>query len=258
MGAHLVSKWRFVAGLLATMSLGLAGCTEAPAPAPVNAAEPPVLVAQTPSARVKEQSAESAGFAFPTDLAGKHLEERLTPPRQVPALPVPFTQTPLPWRWAKLDSAAERSRLLPPTETPSGPRILPEERRSTAKRRPTLDVSLLTSETDPARPTVPFLPAGLLVSAPSPDPVVAPPLAPIARLIPDVPTVSSDPTGDGSRRAAMTILSVLRDQPAPFLRLTIPNPFENAQAVRVRTPIPDADEPAASSSRPPLPPFPVK
>jgi hypothetical protein len=75
------------------------------------------------------------------------------------------------------------------------------------------------------------------------------------------PEPDTDPTRDQVQARTLAPPAELRQKPAPFVRLAIPDPFENVTAVRLDQPPVDADPPAASldlPSRPPLPGSPPK
>ena len=70
-------------------------------------------------------------------------------------------------------------------------------------------------------------------------------------------TITTDPTVAPSRQAVATPRPVLRSSPAPFLRLSIPEPFEVIEAIGIRPDLPDKDPPAYVAD-PPLPALPVE
>ena len=71
------------------------------------------------------------------------------------------------------------------------------------------------------------------------------------------PEPASDPTWDQVQARTLATPAELRQKPAPFVRLAIPDPFENITAVRLEHPPPDADPPAASLDLPSRPPLPI-
>ena len=81
---------------LTVLLLTIAGCGSATAP--VATADPlpePAVENAAPGAAAAEpDAAAESTFAFPADGVGKHLEERLAPPRQAPLPPVPFVTEP--------------------------------------------------------------------------------------------------------------------------------------------------------------------
>ena len=88
---------------------------------------------------------------------------------------------------------------------------------------------------EPAPPQALELPAGALVRLPSPDVNLPPPLPMLALPVADRVSVD-DPTSEASRQAALAAAAPVRTTPTPFVRLTIPDPFEHARAVRLHTP----------------------
>jgi hypothetical protein len=75
------------------------------------------------------------------------------------------------------------------------------------------------------------------------------------------PEPDTDPTWDQVRARTLATPAELRQKPAPFVRLAIPDPFENITAVRLSNPPVDAEEPTACfdlPARPPLPGSPAK
>ena len=61
-------------------------------------------------------------------------------------------------------------------------------------------------------------------------------LAPMARPLPDRGALA-DPTLPASRSAVLSAALPERSRPAPFVRLTLPDPFEHRDAVRLRSPV---------------------
>jgi hypothetical protein len=66
------------------------------------------------------------------------------------------------------------------------------------------------------------------VNQPVPLPILARPATDRAPL--------TDPTPEVSLAAVLAAAVPVRTTPAPFVRLTLPDPFEHAQTVRLRTP----------------------
>jgi hypothetical protein len=98
----------------------------------------------------------------------------------------------------------------------------------------------------PEKPKLPaskFAPPGLDVNQPVPLPVLAKPLPDRAPL--------GDPTLEASVAAALGEPLPLRTTPVPFLRLNLPDPFENSLAVRLRTPHEENPTPVPSTPRTP-------
>jgi hypothetical protein len=62
---------------------------------------------------------------------------------------------------------------------------------------------------------------------------------------------SDDATTDFSLAAALAATPPARSNPAPFLRLTIPDPFENHPAARLSTELPEPSVPVTTTPRAP-------
>lgn len=106
-------------------------------------------------------------------------------------------------------------------------------------------------------PAWPYLmPATPPAFAPVPDPgrLVAPwrPQEPDG----DRAVVAADPVLQPARQATLAGVPELKQKPAPFVKMNLPNPFETTAAIRTK-PLADADPPAASSELPPKPYLPV-
>jgi hypothetical protein len=95
---------------------------------------------------------------------------------------------------------------------------------------------------DPQLPVVVKLEGAALVKWPMPDPKQPTPLPILAQQRPDrAPLI--DPTADASIDAALSGITPGRDNPAPFLRVNLPDPFENRQTIKVRNPLPEDPTP---------------
>jgi hypothetical protein len=93
------------------------------------------------------------------------------------------------------------------------------------------------------------LPASPKVAWPSPD-INEPILLPIlARPVVDRASLD-DPSGDASQAAALASSVPERTNPAPFLRLNLPDPFEHRNAARLRTPLPESPLPIGTPRLP--------
>ena len=80
------------------------------------------------------------------------------------------------------------------------------------------------------------------VNQPVPLPILAQPLAD------RVPV--DDPTTTASMVAALAAIPPPRSQPTPFVRLSLPDPFELAVTIRLRAPPQEDPDPFTSSTRP--------
>jgi hypothetical protein len=95
---------------------------------------------------------------------------------------------------------------------------------------------------DPKLPVVIKLEGTALVKWPMPDPNQPLPLPILAQPKSDRAPLT-DPTADASTDAALSGTIPVRDNPAPFLRINLPDPFENRQTIRVRNPLPEDPTP---------------
>jgi hypothetical protein len=68
---------------------------------------------------------------------------------------------------------------------------------------------------------------------------------------------AADPVEEQIRRVTFAGKPELRQKPAPFLRLAIPDPLGPATALRLLQQPPDADPPAAAADKPPKPVLPA-
>jgi len=157
-------------------------------------------------------------------------------------LPDPLYTAPQPW---------ESDTLLPPSRPEYLPRVrIGEESRrgDTAKHmpmhpRPAVVLPEQARKSDASQP-YPFLEQSsgpVHEDSPDPEQLFIP-----ARLAgPDAgrPRISTDPTGDQSRQAALAAVPRLRQKPASFARLTIPDPFAVTEPLALHTTPPDNDPP---------------
>jgi hypothetical protein len=186
---------------------------------------------------------DAEGFRFPEDRGGQILSKVLPPsekavppaerdvtsPRRHPPSGLDKPSLPLP------PVPAEMPRL-PAGKSPAlRPRPLPE------------DLPLAGHLTDPTPPQAPTLHAGQRVRIPSVDvnqpiplPILAQPASNRASL--------EDATAEASRNAAFATSPPVRSTPAPFLKIDLPDPFENRLKPAVT--LPEDVTPAHTGSRP--------
>jgi hypothetical protein len=185
---------------------------------------------------------EDDAFRFPDDRAGQIHSKTLPPSEKLPAghdAPAPRHLPPPP-------HFDKPSLPLPPSQAdmprlPAGkspllrPRPLPEE------------LPLVGHKTDPLVPEVQYLHTGDRIRVPSVDvskPIPLPILAqPVSSRAP-----TDDATSDASLSAALAATLLGRMAPAPFLKLNLPDPFEN----RLKPPVVPAEDvaPVHTGSRP--------
>jgi hypothetical protein len=195
------------------------------------------------------QDNSSPGFQFPADKSGKLLDEALRPPQK---LADEAASTPKP-KQLKAPASVEHPEValtapplgmarpaLLPKAPPLRPHVLPE------------DAPLTGYHGDLARVKTEHLPAGAPVRLASPDVNQLPPLPFLATLSIDRASLE-DPTSDDSLKTALAAVPPIRTNPAPFVRLNLPDPFENAQTVRPRVLPTEEHSPAAGSPQQPKP-----
>jgi hypothetical protein len=166
----------------------------------------------------------------PTELRGPLNEpnpgpRRLLPPPglESPAHPLPPTQAPLP------RMAGERNRA------PLRPRLIAEE--------------TLAGLRDPVPPHSQSFYSGVRTRIDSPDPSRPPPLPPLGQPVPDRASLD-DATGDASAAAAVAAPTAGRVGPAPYQKVSLPDPFEFHRPTAV-TPPPEDATPKTGSIQPP-------
>ncbi len=245
---------RRAAALLLTGALlpSLPGCAPPAAPAvaqtPGPAAAPaPVVRAKADAPRTEEPAREDGGggFRFPDDKGGRMLAQVLPPhhaagadesvgagPRRRPASP-----------------ALEQPSLPLPPNQGQVPRLPAGRQGPPLRPRPLPDGLPLTGPR-PQPPQEPRLPAGDRVRLPGPDVNQPTPLPVLAAPAPDR-SAAEDPTADFSSGAAQSAAVPARRGPAPFAKVSLPDPFENRNAVRLRQPPPERDDPVTAAPKPP-------
>ena len=203
--------------------------------------EPPVAPKTDPPA------ADASPVAFPADAAGKALAKILPP---APPARLTFDRTSGPAE-RKLPASLSPDYPLPDAPAVGVRRPLPARQGmgpSPAPERVPEGLAPLV----PALPEAVVLPTGSSPRVSAPDSVGPAPLAPMARQHPD-----RAPLGDPS--AEFTIGSVInptppvRGEPAPFAKAAVPDPFENAPAVKDRTPAQEDPNKALGTVPPPKP-----
>jgi hypothetical protein len=186
------------------------------------------------------------------------LRSQLNPATQAfPQAPVVLTAPP-PSNPVTLFPVSVRT-WLPPAETPDAPRVLADDLRSTTSAPPSPSETpmLATLTSPPERPVMSVPP---LAQFASPDParlttwVVINPATETRGKPPawDRPQVTTDATAAASRELALAAPSGLRETPPPFVRLNIPDPFEQIAIAELRNPPPEDEPPVATFTRPPI------
>lgn len=186
------------------------------------------------------------GFAFPRDQGGKLLTELLAPRVEATAPREPSVPRSLSGP-ASLERPELRTPLLPsqaglPTAPltsaapPIRPRLLPEE------------PPWSRGSIEPPGPQRLELPAGprlrsdaRAVDQPVPLPILAQPVHDRAAL--------DDPTARNSIAAVLATIIPDRAQPAPFVRLNLPEPFAYRQTIQLKVPPVEAGTPSSPGAK---------
>jgi hypothetical protein len=208
-----------------------------------NAAESSEAVTSDQGAAIPSKLASE--FPFPPDKGGRLLADRLRPANQVP--PLPEEKPAVSKHLAGPEKLENPDLSLPKVPVPLPSIPFPK----TKQIRPTLvegEPPLSRQRFDLPGPAPVKLAAGPKVAWPSPDINQPIPLPILARQVTDRASLD-DPSGDASLAAVLASKVPDRTAPAPFLRLTIPDPFEHRNAVRLHT-TPDAAFPTGGPPSP--------
>ena len=181
------------------------------------------------------------------------LAERLVPPAQITMPTLPMTAQPAPPRTFGAEKVRSHLWSLPFGVFPGAPTALTHERLPADWRRPVLDVPTLASDSDPTRPVFPQQPVSprAYVSAPNPLQMTALGRFPLSAEA--AVKVADDPSAGSAHVLLTAAVPLATPNPATFLRLSIPDPFEQLRVIRLANPPADSDGPDASQERPPLP-----
>jgi hypothetical protein len=243
--------WK-VAGVTACAGLlGLCGCMArqeailVPAPGQVMAQE----AAPAEASPAADEAPPVDNFRFPDDQGGKLLAKLLVPPEK--PVPPPAVSSG-PRQFPGLSSLEQPAATLTPP--PAAPPQFPLAKPAHGFRPdpPAEETPLLGYRGTPAGPHDQYLPAGELVRLPSPDVNRPAALPPLAQPVLDRASLD-DPTSAASLDAALAAPVPQRSTPAPFLRLSLPDPFEHRQTVKLRAIPPEDLMPVAASPRLPRP-----
>ena len=225
--------------ILSFGSLGAFGCTEAPAPAPVDvsvAKVEPVLPAPAPAAPPKAAVAQEPKLVtvepavkLPDDLGGKAVQKSL-----MPSIPLPDDLTgpkvPRP-RSTAIDrgelSTAPLAIALPaspnPKVKPAKPSLPPEHVPADLGRAAAENLSAVKF---PEKP---------LVRADGPTNAGAADVPQLARQLQERASIE-DPTAEISALKLIETIFPYPVGPLPFLKLSIPDPFEFAEQLKGKLP----------------------
>jgi hypothetical protein len=186
------------------------------------------------------RSAAEDGFRFPDDRGGKLLAELLPPRENLPRLPYePAGDGRAPRPAAEL----EAPDLPLPAVQPTLPRpALPYTQRSPSPRPLPEAPPLAGLGHDPAPPAHRELPTGPRARLAGRDVNEPLPLPPLGLPQPES-NFAEDPTADASLAAALKATPPERMRPVPFVRQTVPEPYEHRQSAGRRARVPDEEFP---------------
>lgn len=190
---------------------------------------------------------EPGGFRFPADGSGKILADKLPPGGH--------------WHFSKMSASKPQSRIVPeavanPLATAPLPKVTPPKLPTTspvAAPQPAPipeELPLADYAATPAVPEINTLPVAPAVKVPSLDvnqPLV---LAQVTQPAPEAPNLA-DPTQEASQQAALMGSASPRTEPAPFLRLLLPDPFANRNAAALPEPVPEESVPITAAPQVP-------
>jgi hypothetical protein len=179
-----------------------------------------------PVARAAKNESQAAPFRFPEDGGGRLLAKVLPPKDAEPARLQPIS--PLPPRPSAPSATSAYEKLpalpLPPAST-ALPRLPGETRVVSLHPTLVLDETLGALPEAPALPQAPSLPQRRRVRVPSLDVNEPIPLPILAQPVSDRVSLD-DPTLDASAAAAIAAPIPPRTSKAPFLKLTLPDPYD--------------------------------
>jgi hypothetical protein len=220
------------------------------------------FVASPPSgpeaAAVSAQPTTRPGATKPAacDVLGKMIRDRLAPGRRMPedlaGLVVEQKQAE-----ARKGDLLSRPLVLA-AEIRRAPVVRPTTRRALSRVRGAEEAPALASAAQVPRPGLPQMAAGsrYAVETPAPvSPLLRLPLVVRPRPEPVIAPLSN--LLDELGRPALSVLPSFRTTAAGFVRLTIPDPLENENAIKVMNEPGEEDAPTMLRSRPTTPALPV-
>ncbi len=232
-----------VAGLV----LALAGCSRS---AVVAVPESVAELAPERNPDTTGDKAEGSGdlFPFPHD-AGGALLAKLLPPEPTAGREERTTR-PRP-RPAPRSLEVRSDPLPPPPARGLVPALPAQGKRPPLRPHLLIEEGLVGASERVALPEEAVLPAGERFRVPSPDVNESVALPILAQPVPDRASLD-DPTGDASTAAVLAAVLPPRVTPAPFLRLTVPDPYEFRRPLTLAA-TPETTHPHASTPQTPRP-----
>ncbi len=216
----------------------------------------PTAVKTTALAAVAAAPTGTGRFVFQDDVGGQLLSAKLTPPARFEVWPVPFVSEPKPWRTLKLDPL---------------PRDISALMRTIFRQEPCMALMTARENLSVRLLDLPGLPSEIALMIPAPlqvfplprsfVPSADPQRVPFLAVSVTPPKEVIDPAINPVRAAAESALFQARRLAAPlptaFIKLAIPDPFEQIRAVQLTSKLPDLAPALFPAGQPSQPHFPA-
>jgi hypothetical protein len=213
---------------------------------PVPSAEQVVIIDPSDSMDVSKDATDSDGFPFPDDRGGTLVRATVTPTERMP----PLTRARAP-KHRPVPASLESPPLPMTPVVAEVPRVPMQIRRDVLRPRLVTEETTVRSLEDPVLPQMVIFFVGEKTKEASVDVNLPPSLPILAQPLPDRASLA-DATLDASAEAAVAAAIPRRTMPAPFLKMDVPDPYENRRPVHL--PVPDEpDTPASGSPATPKP-----
>jgi len=219
-------------------------------------ASTPAVVETAIVAAAVNAADSAARFVFSADAGGQLLASKLTPPSQFDFRPIPYVSEPKPWRTLRLDPLPRDTAPLTRTSIPNEPWTFTPTALPGLSLR-SLDLPSLPHEIAPSVPTPLVVSPQPLSYVPSPNADQVPFLAVSAAPPKEKIDVASDPSRVSVGVALFQPRIMATPFPTDFLKLTIPEPFEQVRAVQLNYKLAEFDMTLFPAGRPSQPHFPV-
>jgi hypothetical protein len=227
-----------ILGSATTLVFTFAGCAQRQA---ALEAQAQLAAAEATREHSPGEDAAEGSFAFPSDRGGELLAELLVPPEKGrPAIELASDKR----RVGDSVGALEPAPLYMPSETA---RARPVLEKPLTPRKPGAvpeAVPFLDQLTSPRLPETTTLVVDSRIRTPAPDVNEPLPLPILGERVTDRASLD-DPTLEASVALALAASPPRRATRLPFIRLTLPNPFENRDALRWGRDVEELPMPAA-------------
>jgi len=209
---------------------------------------PPAVGDPTNVPAGEKKDPDATAFRFPDD-AGGTLLSKVLPPADVKGPLVDPGAGPRRPSPGGLDAPPPSP---PPRTSPPAPPSPPERPRKALAPRLATEETLGPARGDPVPPAPRSFYVADRIRLPSVDANEPPPLPILSpQATPDRASLDS-PTADMSAEAALAAPMPQRTKPAPYVRITLPDPFDNRRPFILQTPAED-DRPQTGTVHPPKP-----